>query len=445
MVDRLVHGLARLVLALFFRHVLVEGQENLPDKGPVLVVANHVNSLIDAVLVAGTFSRMPRFLAKSTLWQMILVRPFLTLGKVIPVYRRQDPGVDPTLNQQTFARCHEVLRDGGAIALFPEGISHNEPEIQPLKTGAARIALQAEERFGPLGIRIVPAGLTFDAKGKFRSSALVCFGKPLRPRAAEGEDPRETVLRITEEVDRALRALTLNFESWDQARLLRRAAELYSRPNPAVPRQTSLAEAHALQRAFLEGFPQLRKSFPERLERVERAVDRYDRLLLGARLRDDQVGADYPRGKVISYVATRFFHLLLRFPLAMIGTVLNWLPFRIPGWLARRFAETPDVESTYKLFPAIVLFPLFWIGEAIAAGYFGGWPAALAMALLAPSSGWIALRFHERRRSFLSEARAYLKLHTRKDLAQELKVRRREVSVAVQDLVERYQASLAEK
>ena len=437
MLDRLVHGLARLVLAIFFRRVLIEGREHLPKQGPVLVVANHVNSLIDAVLVAGTVHRMPRFLAKSTLWKMPGVRPFLVLGKVIPVYRRQDAGVDTSQNQTTFARCHEVLRDGGMIALFPEGISHNEPELQPLKTGAARIALEAEDRFGPLGVSIVPAGLTFDAKGRFRSSALVHFGAPLEAARRDGEDPREAVLRITKEVDAALREETLNFESWEQARLLRRAAEIYRQPQRSVPGRATLAEAHALQKAFLEGYPRLRERFPDRVERVEWAVDRYDRLLSGAGLRDDQVGSDYPRTQVLRYVATRFFHLLLRLPLAIVGTILNWLPYRIPGWVARRFAKSPDVESTYKLFPAIAIFPLFWLGEAVTAGVFGGWPAALGLAILAPLSGWVALRFHERRRSFLSEARAYLKLRTRKDLARELKDRRQEVLVAVQDLVER--------
>lgn len=436
--DRFVSALARLVLAVFFRRVLVRGLEPSMSSGPVLVVANHVNSLIDAVLVAGTFPRMPRFLAKSTLWNNPGLRPFLALGKVIPVYRRQDPGVDASLNQTTFARCHEVLRDGGVIAIFPEGISHNEPELQPLRTGVARIALEAEERFGPLGVKILPAGLTFDAKGTFRSSALVRFGAPIEPRAQEGEDPRDTVLRLTEEVALALRAQTLNFRSWDQARRLQRAVELYGQPRLQVPRRASLAQVHDLQRAFLEGYTVLAERFPERVARVEEAVDRYDRLLTEAGLRDDQVGSVYPAGKVASYVATRLLSLLLGLPLAVVGTLLNWLPYRIPGGLARRFAATPDVESTYKLFPAVVLFPLFWLGEAFAAGYLAGWPAGLALAVVAPLSGWMALRFHERRRSFLSEVGAYLKLRPRRKMARELKSRREEVQAAVQELVETY-------
>jgi hypothetical protein len=88
-----------------------------------------------------------------------------------------DEGVDTSKNLEMFARCHEVLRDGGRIALFPEGISHDEPRLQPLRTGAARIALESERRFGPLGVRIVPIGLLFDERGTFRTRTLVVVGE----------------------------------------------------------------------------------------------------------------------------------------------------------------------------------------------------------------------------------------------------------------------------
>ena len=72
------------------------------------------------------------------------------------------------------------------MALFPEGHSHNEPRRLPLKTGAARIALETEARHGPLGLKIVPVGLTYDEKGKFRSRVLVRVGDPIDPAPEAG-------------------------------------------------------------------------------------------------------------------------------------------------------------------------------------------------------------------------------------------------------------------
>src|SRR3712207_3182591 len=62
----------------------------------------------------------------------------------IPVYRKQDEGDGASSrNRETFERSAELLRRGGTIAICPEGVSHNEPYLLPLKSGAARIALGA--------------------------------------------------------------------------------------------------------------------------------------------------------------------------------------------------------------------------------------------------------------------------------------------------------------
>src|SRR6185436_12374607 len=133
--------LARLVLRIWFREVEVCGAERIP---PV----------------------QPRFLAKSTLWKIPILRPFLRLAGSIPVYRPQDKE-DTSRNAETFTRAGEVLAQRGAIALFPEGKSHSQPGLQPLRTGAARIVLEAERKHPGLGVRIVPVGLLFDAKETF--------------------------------------------------------------------------------------------------------------------------------------------------------------------------------------------------------------------------------------------------------------------------------------
>ena len=93
----------------------------------------------------GFVGRRPRFLAKSTLWSHPVVAPLLIFIGAVPVYRRRD-GAPVARNLETFARCREVLAAGGTVALFPEGGSHNEPAPLPLKTGAARIALETEAR-----------------------------------------------------------------------------------------------------------------------------------------------------------------------------------------------------------------------------------------------------------------------------------------------------------
>src|SRR5947207_757880 len=147
--DRLLALLTRLVLRVFFRQIQIVGLERVPSGAPILLVANHVNSLVDPLLLVSFLGVHPRILAKSTLWRHPVVAPLLILAGGVPIYRRQDEA-DTSRNFATFRRCRAVLAGGGAVMLFPEGTSHSQPYRLPLKTGAARIALEAEARDGPL-------------------------------------------------------------------------------------------------------------------------------------------------------------------------------------------------------------------------------------------------------------------------------------------------------
>ncbi|HEX5757904.1 MAG TPA: 1-acyl-sn-glycerol-3-phosphate acyltransferase [Thermoanaerobaculia bacterium] len=459
--------LIRLLLAAFYREIGVAGLERLPRGRPLLLVANHVNALVDPLLVLGTLPVRARFLAKHTLWKMPGLGPLLDVGGAIPVYRRQDEGGDAGRNVEAFAKCHEELAAGGAVALFPEGVSHNLPGLQPLKTGAARIALEAEERFGGqphggsgereagggLGVRIVPVGLIFDVRPRFRSRAFVQVGEPIDPApelaafraaAAGGDDAgaRAAAVRaLTARIDAGLRAATLNYASWEEARLIARAAELIGRPGLELPGRRSLEEGIELRRALLAGYRELAERCPEKVAAAAEAVRRYDRLLRALGLRDDQVAARYPPAGVARFIGHTLLRLLVHLPVALVGTVLNALPYLLVTAIARRFRHAPDQVATWKVFPSLFVYPLCWLAQGIALGAGLGRPGLGALATVAaPFTGYAALRFHETRLNFAREARAYLLLRRRGDLAGELRMMREEVYRQVQGLVEEYQA-----
>src|SRR5918997_409485 len=140
-------GLIQLVLSaalrLFFRRIETYGAERVPSGEPLIFVLNHPNGLIDPALVFCALPRRISFLAKSTLFTMPVIGRLLRAVEALPVYRRVDAAADVSLNRLTFQRCRELLRRNRCIAIFPEGRSHNETSLLPVKTGAARIALGA--------------------------------------------------------------------------------------------------------------------------------------------------------------------------------------------------------------------------------------------------------------------------------------------------------------
>jgi 1-acyl-sn-glycerol-3-phosphate acyltransferase len=447
-IDRGLAALARRVLGIFYRAIEVEGIDRLPRDRPLVVVANHTNALIDGALLAGWLPEMPRFLAKSTLWDVPPLVPLLRLAAVTPVYRRHE--ADPARNAETFARCHDVLAAGGTVALFPEGASHVEPALLPLKTGAARIVLGAEAERGPLGLRVVPVGLVFDVRGRFRSRALIRVGEPIDPLAAAGEGWREqapdAVRALTEAIERGLAEVTPNFDSWEQARLVGRAAEVLAHGDPDLPLQETLGKGFDARRAALVGYRELERRHPERVRAVAAEVAAYEALLAAAGVRDRQVAARYPLPGVARWLARTLVALAGWLPLAVIGTVLNLVPYLAVTAVARAFGNPEDQRATFKVLPALALYPLTWALEAWAAARLaaaaGGeqWALAAALATLAagPLTGFAALAFHDRRRRLQAEAKAFLTLRTRRRLAAELRRRREAVRRGVGELAELY-------
>ncbi len=427
--DAFVAWLCKALMGIFFREVEVNGLARVPRGVPLLLVANHHNSLIDPALVLAHLDANPRFLAKSTLWNLPVMRQLLQLGGVIPVYRRQDEGVDINKNQETFARCHEELARGGAVALFPEGISHNAPHLAELKTGAARIALEAEQRFGPLGTWIVPVGLTFEEKGVFRSRALVRVGTPVEVASWNAGEARE----LTDAIREGLAEVTLNYPSAQDVRAVETASHVFGSEELELPARMALDEAFAVRRDFITAGQRLRELFPERMAALQERLERYAEELGRLGLRDEHLAARYRRRDVGLYLLGSASLLLFWLPLALLGTVIHFVPYRLCGVVAR-FMKTEDLPATMKLFSGFFLFPATWalVAGAVWSAAGPGW--ALFALFVAPVTGWFALLFHERHEHFWAEADAYLSLKLRRRRAAELRTEREALREELQDL-----------
>src|SRR5688500_11912546 len=220
-------GLGRLALRWFYRDIELLGIERLPPEGPVLLASNHPNALVDALVIGCTLKRPVTLTAKATLLENPITRGLLRAAGVVPLRRASDDVaratgaavLDPARNASAFSAVLDVLQRGGMVLLFPEGKSHSDPALAPLKTGLARIAFMArDERH--LAIPIVPVGLTFERKWEPRSRGLMHIGAAIQL-AADTPNDSAAVAALTQHVDARLRAVTLNFRSsHDAARVL---------------------------------------------------------------------------------------------------------------------------------------------------------------------------------------------------------------------------------
>lgn len=189
-----------IALHWFYRGIRVVHGERIPVYGPLLVAVNHQNALVDAILAQWVVPRPLRITAKATLGEGLLGAMLIGAAGIIPLRRtsdERDPASDPARNRRSFERIIEELRRNQAILVFPEGKSHNEREIAPLKTGLARAALRARES-GVSGIHIVPIGLTFESKAEPGTVVVAQVGEVLRLDEWQGDSAHALTELIAE-------------------------------------------------------------------------------------------------------------------------------------------------------------------------------------------------------------------------------------------------------
>ena len=143
MVRRIILAVLKFALRVYFRRIEIIGLEHVPLKSPVIFVLNHPNALVDPVFLFCLAPRRVSFLAKAPLFRMPVLGYFIRALDSLPVYRRKDEGEDVSRNEETFVAARKLLAGGGTIGICPEGVSHSEKRLLPIKTGAARIALGA--------------------------------------------------------------------------------------------------------------------------------------------------------------------------------------------------------------------------------------------------------------------------------------------------------------
>ncbi|MDC0719610.1 lysophospholipid acyltransferase family protein [Nannocystis bainbridge] len=436
MLRRVVEPIFGVALRIFFRRIELDGLSRVPADGPVMFVLNHPNALIDPAFLLCLSPRPVAFLAKAPLFKTPVLGAIVRAFDSIPVYRRQDEGGARVDNGDTFRLARELLLRGRAIAIFPEGTSHSDPDLKPLKTGAARIALGT----GLEDLTIIPAGLFYTAKARFRSDALVYFGAPLSvphaPLDERGEPPAGAVASLTRDIDVALRAVTLHGDDHEILSLVERTSDIFA---AASEEAWSVAEAFELRQKLLTGHARLRARDPARLDALIARVLRYERDLAELGL-----GPDHLAPETITFTASlryalrSLFALGVVFPLALAGTAIHYPAYRASGMVAARVAgKYEDMVATGKLLAAMAFFPLTWVLVGLAAGQFGGLRAGLVAGLLfAPLAGWAALSFWERFATVRAAAHGLGLFFLRRHLLTHLSDERRAIRAEILALAE---------
>ncbi len=358
---------------IFFRSAHIRNIENVPKKGALLLAANHPGTFLDPLILAVWLNRPISFLTNGGVFKNPILAWFFKRLFMVPIYRQQDnaDGDSATKNaeknEQAFNACYDLLARGGAIVIFPEGGSEDERRLRKLKTGLARIALGAEAKYDfNLGVQIVCAGINYTNPRQFQSDVFVQYDAPIFPanyKAAYLENPQTTVQNLTLAVEKQLSSLIVITVDEETDEFVRKIETLYSHQLQdflELPSHNT-EQIFVMAQHFADATHYFRTHAPERYKQFKEHTTAYFSLLSQYNIHD-KIVANYDKTQQNKqHILLNIPWLIIAFPIYLLGLIHNFIPYKLPGWLALRMTKEPVFLTSINFTLGIVCFSAFYL------------------------------------------------------------------------------------
>jgi glycerol-3-phosphate O-acyltransferase / dihydroxyacetone phosphate acyltransferase len=431
---RHLHRIQAFIARTYYQ-VRVAGAE-VPVEGPVLLVANHPNSLMDPPLLAMAAGRPVRFLAGAHLFRRRSIAWAVRGSGAIPVFRRSEEPGEMEKNQASFGAVRDALLAGSVVGVFPEGFTHSEPSLVPLKTGAARMALLSAEARGT-AFPILPWA---SPSREERSGSVPGRWSWWGSRYAGVTWPRTRPSRAREGADAPHRG-SPGPGHGEPPGLGGPPPGGGGRGRPRGGVRTASFPATRCGGLRACAAPPRRWKGPgtgrPEVAELHRGLEAHVRVLaaLGLTPRDLHLR---PRSSVaVRWTLGNLFFFGFALPLALVGTLVFWLPWTLVQRAEPRFRLTPDRRATYRVLAGAVACGAWVLLLSALVMELRGWRPALALLLLLPLTGFLTLRIRTRWRSAVADLRRFLVLRGRRDVRSRLLEAQRGLALSIRELQNR--------
>lgn len=442
---QLLRYVARGLVHCYYGQVEISDGQRIRPTGPVLLCANHPNSLLDPVVVGLAATRPVRFFAKAPLFQKPVLGTVMRALGMIPAYRGVDDSRQVRQNLESLDRCIEALQQGDAVGIFPEGKSHDEIGVEMVRGGAARVALQAFAG-GAVNLQVVPIGLNYENKERFLSSVWVSVGEPMllrewvQPHQQAGEHERQTLRCFTQELQQRLQQVTihLNDQRWQEwlNDLEHLAPEIPLAAATAVPqlrRRKYIADA---MNYFLEHDPERAAAVADDIGRFRDAARAVGLTPAATVLRSG------PFAAWLRLCLTWITLAIAAIP-AALGIAFHAVPFWLTRLIARRF--TPPGHTAVSFYRLLVGFPTFLTWYLVALGVLL-WQLprvrAVSIWLVLPLLGIFAVHYWGFARHAWQELWSQFRALIAPHRVRQLQDRRQKLQLQLQQLAQDYRSQL---
>lgn len=371
---KLARAYVNLTIKQYYGDFVVNGLENIPADCPVIFAPNHTNALMDALAIVATApkQRSVTFLARADLFNNPTMARILRFVKIMPAFRMRDGVKNLGKNEEIFDRCVEILHSNNTLCIMPEGNQEVERKLRPLVKGIFRIAFAAQEKEGRAPyVKIIPVGLDFGSLEKFGKHLIVNFGKPIEVSEymiEYADNPVNATNQLRDKLRNDLHYLSFDLASEHHYHSFETTTELL---NNTFLEQMQLDDNH-LNRLYARQeiarvLVNIEKKEPEKAQRIAQLSKEYKSELKRANLRNWL----FEKRKVHnSSIFTDILLLVINFPFAAYGFVMNILPFYAPVFIRKKIIkpEFSGFFSSIHYAIGVLSFPLFWLLELIIFG-----------------------------------------------------------------------------
>lgn len=425
--------LCTLFVKSFYRKIEISGHYKLKHNVPIILCANHSNALADAVLLQYTNSRLIHPLARSGLFNNPFMKPILKIWQAVPVYRRQDTGGGVVDNNAMFTKAYEMLAENRILMIFPEGQSHSENRIKPLKTGISRIILGFKEQYN-ITPRVIPVGLNFSEIKRFRSNVYINFGKFIDINSDYQSNKEQDIKDLTADVTQAMREVVLETSQVDELEFIKQIDRFFSLRNQKN-RHRSMSQKFKSQKFILSVKNKLNKIVPEKVSDLQRHLNQFNRLCKMLGINDYHLNINYNSKIIKIFIVRSLAVLFVLLPLALLGIVNCFIPYSLTRISILLSARGNDQVDTAKILAGSLFFSLSWVVQTYYVYYMAGLNESIVYALLLIPGLLAALIILHEQVKILENLKVFYTIVKHKNLRRYLIKRRKKIENEIASLI----------
>lgn len=392
-----------------YRRVQVDGEENIPSDGAVILTPNHCNTLMDALVMLRAYKGETVFGARADLFKKPAIARIMFFLRILPMVRQRDGLRNVLKNHETQETIVETLENDVRFCVYPEGRHRPAKSLLPLGKGVFRAALAANARFGDRKpVYIVPVGLEYGDFFRFRSTSLVSYGQPVDVTGFVKERPDSSEAQIIDALRKELATRMSGLFSYikDDDLLqkkwnLTRMAAIAEYPKGYGSCGTRLDEHMHRNREIIARIEKACEEKPEDMQDLLEEVADFER---NRRRNGISIYSFGKKRYGTAYMILKSFAAIICLPYFLFCAIVN-----LPMWSAyciirsrikdRAFHNT--VGLGIRLALCTILFPTY----AVIAFCLLTWPAALAFTIVLPPSFGFFFDYTEGMRRLISDIR----------------------------------------